>query len=588
MLKQLWPFLWSKDLSQLRIRFFFSFVCLILSKIALIMVPFLFKAIVDTLVDQQYKSVFVVPISLIIIYALARLLNSLFSELKDALFVRITQRSMREAGLKVFKHLHQLDLAFHLERQTGGLNRVIERGIKGIEKILTFLSFNIMPTLFEIMIVTLLLWLHYDYRFAWITLIAIASYIFFTIKMTQWRIQFVRAMNQRENEAQTKAIDSLLNFETVKYFNNEDHEAHRFDDSLKEYEKAAVQHKLSLAYLNIGQATIITTTLGGIMLLASYGIQEGSKTIGDLVAVNAFLIQLYVPLFNLGFSYREIKLSLVNMESMFELLSHTSRTPDKEKAKEFVFKEGRVVFEHVSFSYQIERSILQDISFTIEPGKTLAIVGASGSGKTTIGRLLFRFFDVKEGKIIIDGQDIRDITQSSLRRVIGVVPQDTVLFNESILYNIAYGNPSSSFDDIVEASKLAHIYDFIVKLPRGYETVVGERGLKLSGGEKQRVSIARALLKKPKIFLFDEATSSLDTHTEKIIQENLKTLSQNHTTLIIAHRLSTITHADEIIVLDHGQILEKGRHQELLEKKGYYATLWKKQLHKRTSSKVLL
>lgn len=588
MLKQLWSFLWSKDLSQLRIRFFFSFICLILSKIALIMVPFLFKAIIDTLVDQQYKSVFVVPISLIVIYSLARLLNSFFSELKDALFVHITQRSTRKAGLKVFKHLHQLDLSFHLERQTGGLNRVIERGIKGIEKILGFLSFNIIPTLFEIMIVTLLLWLHYDYRFAWITLIAIASYIFFTIMMTQWRIQFVRDMNQKENEAQTKAIDSLLNFETVKYFNNEDHEIHRFDDSLKEYEKTAVQNKLSLSYLNIGQATIITTTLGGIMLLASYGIQEGSKTIGDLVAVNALLIQLYIPLFNLGFSYREIKLSLVNMESMFELLSHTSRTPDKKKAKEFVFKEGRVVFDHVFFSYQIERSILQDVSFTIEPGKTLAIVGASGSGKTTIARLLFRFFDVNDGKISIDGQDIRDVTQFSLRKVISVVPQDTVLFNESILYNIAYGNPTSSFDEIVEVSKLAHIYDFIVKLPRGYETIVGERGLKLSGGEKQRVALARAFLKKPKIFLFDEASSSLDTHTEKIIQENLKTLSQNHTTLIVAHRLSTITHADEIIVLDHGQIIEKGRHQELLEKKGYYVTLWKKQLHKRTSSKALL
>ena len=557
-----------------KLRLILALSALVLSKVAVLYVPIIFKYAIDFLNNPTNVAV---PVGLMILYGCMRLVSSAFSEIRDATFAKVAQRSLRQVCLKIFDHLHHLSLRFHLERQTGGLTRAIERGTKSIETLLTFLSFNILPIIAEIILVSTFLWFMYDFYFAIVTLLTMAAYIVFTLKLSEWRTSYVRKMNENDSESQTKAIDSLLNYETVKYFNNEDHEKERFDQSLRLYEKAAVQSKISLSYLNIGQVFIISVGLIVVMILASQQVIQKTMTVGDLVAVNTFLIQLYIPLFNLGFAYREIKLALVNLESMFSVMEEPEEIKDATNAQPINISEGEIRFENVSFSYQENRSILKNISFTIPPGKTLAIVGSSGAGKSTLSRLLFRFYDVIKGKILIDGQDIRAVSQQSLRRSIGIVPQDTVLFNDTIGYNILYGRIDATTLEIVEAAKQARIHDFIESLPEGYDTRVGERGLKLSGGEKQRVAIARTLLKRPKIFLFDEATSALDTRTEKEIQANLREISKNKTTLIIAHRLSTIIDADEIIVLEKGKIVERGNHQTLLKEDGMYTAMWKRQ-----------
>ena len=561
-----------------KLRLVLALSALVLSKVAVLYVPIIFKYAIDFLNNPTNAAV---PVGLMVLYGFMRLISSTFSEIRDATFAKVAQRSLRQVGLKIFDHLHHLSLRFHLERQTGGLTRAIERGTKSIETLLTFLSFSILPIIAEILLVSTFLWIMYDFYFAIITLLTMAIYIIFTLKLSEWRISYVRKMNENDSQSQTKAIDSLLNYETVKYFNNEYHEKERFDQSLRLYEKAAVQSKISLSYLNIGQVFIISVGLIAVMILASQQVIQKTMTVGDLVAVNTFLIQLYIPLFNLGFAYREIKLALVNLESMFSVMEEPEEIKDVPDAKPINVSGGEICFENVSFSYQENRSILKDISFTIPAGKTLAVVGSSGAGKSTISRILFRFYDVIKGKILIDGQDIKSVTQQSLRRSIGIVPQDTVLFNDTIGYNILYGRMDATKAEIVEAAKQAKIHDFIESLPEGYDTTVGERGLKLSGGEKQRVAIARTLLKRPKIFLFDEATSALDTRTEKEIQENLREISKNKTTLIIAHRLSTIIDADEIIVLEKGKIVEKGNHQTLLKENGTYAAMWKRQQDKK-------
>jgi ATP-binding cassette subfamily B protein len=572
----IWPYLWPKGHLGLKCRFLLAILALILAKVATLLTPLFFKEAVNQL-SIQNDLLYTIPIGMILAYGLARLLSSFFTEIRDAIFATVGQQAVRDIGLKVFEHLHNLGLRFHLERQTGGLSRAIERGTKGIEGLLQFLTFNIVPTCVEIIMVSVLLWQLYDYRYAVLTLLTMLSYITFTLVVTEWRIRFVREMNETDSDASTKSVDSLLNFETVKYFNNEHHEAQRFDVALKGYQRAAVKSKLSLSFLNMGQAIIISAGLIWIMTLAALEIKEQTLTVGDFVALNTYLIQLYIPLFMLGFAYREVKIAMVNLESMFSLLHIPPEVMDKIDAHPLHFESGEIVFDRVSFHYHPSRPILHNIDFHVPAGKTVAIVGASGAGKSTISRLLFRFYDVTDGKILIDGQDIRTVTQDSLRKLIGIVPQDTVLFNDTIEYNIAYGRPSAPREEIIQASKNAQIHRFIESLPEGYQTRVGERGLKLSGGEKQRVAIARTLLKKPKIFLFDEATSALDTRTERQIQASLKQLSAHHTTMIIAHRLSTIVDADQILVLDQGEIVERGTHHELLEKQGLYATMWQRQ-----------
>jgi ATP-binding cassette, subfamily B, heavy metal transporter len=575
-LGKLLPYLWPRTLPKVKARVTLALISLMVAKGATLLVPLLFKSAVDSLAIPN-NAIVALPVVIILSYGIARLASALFSELRDGIFASIVQRAMRQAGLSVFNHLHRLGLRFHLDRQTGGLSRVIERGIKGIETLLQFLTFNIIPTIVEILLVAAVLWLLYDYRFSLVTLAAMILYVIFTLWVTEWRISFVRTMNTTDSEAHTKAIDSLLNFETVKYFGNEDHEAKRFDSALKQYEAAAVKSKLSLSFLNIGQAVIISTALVAVMLMAGSAVISSSMTVGDFAAVNTYLLQLYIPLFTLGFAYREVKLSLVSMESMFDLLNVPEEVQDLQGAPNLHVKGGEIIFDNVSFSYMADRPILKNITFRVPAGKILAIVGASGAGKSTVGRLLFRFYDVTNGRITIDGLDIRTVTQQSLRHSIGVVPQDTVLFNDTIGYNIQYGNPSATQSELEDAARQAHIHTFIMSLPEGYQTRVGERGLKLSGGEKQRVAIARTLLKKPRIFLFDEATSALDTHTEKQIQTNLEEVSANHTTIIIAHRLSTIIHAYEIVVLEQGEIVERGTHTKLLEKEGVYAKMWQRQ-----------
>ncbi len=571
--RRLTPYLWPQSMPEAKLRLVIATTALILSKVSLLGIPLLFKYTVDILARHPLT----IPYGLIVGYAFLRLTSSLFSEIRDTVFAQVTQRTLRQVGLKVFEHLHNLSLQFHLGRQTGGVSRIIERGTKSIETLMTFLTFSILPTLAEIVLVGSVLWWFYDVRFMAITCVTMTAYIFYTLKLTEWRIGYVRTMNASDNQAQTKAIDSLLNYETVKYFGNEDHEKKRFDTALCHYEKAAIQSKISLSYLNVGQATIMSLGLMAVMILASRGVLNNTMTTGDLVAVNVFLIQLYIPLFNLGFAYREIKLSMVNLEEMFQLLDEPEDIKDRIDAHPLSFKGGNIVFNKVYFAYHPERPILKNISFKVPAGKTLAIVGTSGAGKSTISRLLFRFYDIMDGCILIDNQDIRTVTQESLRACIGIVPQDTVLFNDTIYYNIAYGRPQETQSEVEEAARQAKIHDFILSLPEGYQTRVGERGLKLSGGEKQRVSIARMLLKKPQIFIFDEATSALDSRTEKEIHENLRRLSHHHTTVIIAHRLSTVVDADHILVLGHGQIVEEGSHHTLLKLNGVYAKMWQRQ-----------
>jgi len=574
-LRTLLPYLWPANL-ELRARVVIAIILLIGAKLTNVYVPILYKQAVDIFGESGAIAI-VVPIGLLVSYGLLRVLTIAFGEMRDAIFAKVAERAIRTISLNVFSHLHRLSLRFHLDRRTGGLSRAIERGVKGIEFLLTFMLFNILPTLVEVVLVCAILWALYGISYAAVTFVTIATYIAFTLGITEWRIKFRRQMNQKDSEAHTKAIDSLLNYETVKYFGNEQHEAVRFDDSRRHYETAAVKSKTSLAFLNIGQGAIISTGLTGIMIMAGYEVAAGTMTIGDFVLVNTYLIQLYIPLNFLGFVYREIKQSLTDMEAMFELMDEFEEVRDDPDAKELDVTEGRISFEGVRFAYDERRVVLDDVSFEVPPGETVAIVGASGAGKSTISRILFRFYDLSEGSVQIDGQDIRKVTQKSLRASIGIVPQDTVMFNDSVCYNIAYGRPGASRDEVEEAARLAHIHDFITAMPDGYMTMVGERGLKLSGGEKQRVAIARTILKDPKILLFDEATSALDSKTEKEIQANLREVSRDRSTLVIAHRLSTIVDADQILVLEGGRIVERGRHQDLLVADGKYAEMWHRQ-----------
>lgn len=574
-IRTLLPYLWQRSF-EMRGRVVLAMMLLVLAKVANVYVPILYKQAIDILGANQATLV-VVPIAILIAYGILRIATVAFGELRDAVFAKVAERAIRTVSLRVFEHLHRLSLSFHLERRTGGLSRAIERGVKGIEFLLTFMLFNILPTLVEIVMVCGILWWLYGVEYAAITFVTISAFIAFTLTVTEWRLKFRRRMNQQDSQAHTKAIDSLLNYETVKYFGNEAHEAQRFDESRRRYEEAAVQSKTSLSLLNIGQGAIIAIGLTGITIKAGYEVAAGTMTIGDFVLVNTYLIQLYIPLNFLGFVYREIKQSLTDMEAMFELMHVYPDIEDKPGAKPLDVRDGEIKFDNVRFSYDARRNILDNVSFVVPPGQTVAIVGASGAGKSTVSRILFRFYDIEGGSVRIDGQDISEVEQQSLRAAIGIVPQDTVMFNDSIFYNIAYGNPGASRAEIEEAARLAHIHEFIHALPDGYETQVGERGLKLSGGEKQRVAIARTILKNPRIMLFDEATSALDSGTEKEIQDNLKEVSRDRSTLVIAHRLSTIVDSDQILVLDNGRIAERGRHAELLERDGKYADMWHRQ-----------
>jgi len=567
------PHLWPAGRPGLRARVIVALTLLAAAKVINVAVPFLYKAAIDAL-DGKQGVLLALPVLAILAYGGARVAAQALGELRDAVFAKVAQAAVRSIGLSIFRHLHALSLRFHLERQTGGLSRAIERGTAGIQFVLAFTLFNILPTLLEIGLVCGILLVRYNAGFALITFATIFGYIGYTMSVTEWRTKHRREMNQRDQEANTRAIDSLLNYETVKYFGNEEHEANRYDRALARYEQAAVKNQTSLSALNIGQGAIIAAGLISVMLLAGRGVVRGELTLGDFVLVNTFLIQLYLPLNFLGFVYREMKQSLTDMERMFTLLDVAQEVRDVPGAAMLSAGPGEVRFEGVSFGYDQRRPILDNVSFVLPAGRTLAIVGPSGAGKSTIARLLFRFYDPTGGRIQIDGQDIARVTQSSLRAAIGVVPQDTVLFNDSIRYNIRYGRPGASDAEVEAAARLARIDGFVAALPDGWETRVGERGLKLSGGEKQRVAIARTILKAPRILLFDEATSALDTGTEQEIQASLAEVSANRTTLIIAHRLSTVVGADEIVVLQAGRVAERGNHRELLAKGGLYSQMW--------------
>jgi ATP-binding cassette subfamily B protein len=547
------------------------------AKLATVYVPILYKRAVDALAPEAVGAAIIVPVALIVAYGVVRVASAAFSELRDALFARVGQRAIRKVALETFHHLHRLSLRFHLDRRTGGVARAIERGTSGIEFLLSFMLFSILPTLLEIGLVCAVLWSMYSASFAVVTLITLVAYVAFTIMVTEWRTRFVREMNDLDTEASARVVDALLNYETVKYFGNEEYEANRFDRKLQSYERAAVRTKTTLSFLNIGQGLIIAVGVTILMVMAARGVAGGGLTIGDFVLVNTYLIQLYQPLNFLGFVYRQIKQSLVDMESMFSLLGQDVEVQDADGALPLQVARGEVRFRDVVFGYDPERTILQGISFAVPAGKRVAIVGPSGAGKSTISRLLFRYYDVGSGAVEIDGQDVRQVTQASLRAAIGIVPQDTVLFNDTIYHNIAYGRPSAPPSEVERAARLARIHDFVASLPEGYETRVGERGLKLSGGEKQRVAIARTILKDPPILVLDEATSALDTRTEKEIQASLDEVARGRTTLVIAHRLSTVVDAEEIVVLDAGRIVERGRHAELLAREGVYADMWRRQ-----------
>lgn len=577
-LKTLVPYLWAY-----KWRVLFALICLISAKVANVGVPLVLKKLIDalTITPSHPATLLALPAGVLIAYGLLRLSTTIFTELREFFFAKVTQRAVRTIALKVFRHLHALSLRFHLNRQTGGITRDIERGTRGISSLVSYTLFSILPTLVEITLVIAYLMVQYDIWFSAITVVALTTYIGFTVVVTEWRTHFRRTMNELDSKANTKAIDSLLNYETVKYFGNEAYEAQRYDEGLKRFENAAVKSQTSLTLLNSGQSMIIATAVTLILWRATLGVIGGSMTLGDLVLVNAFMIQLYIPLNFLGVIYREIKQSLADMERMFVLLDQHREVADKPAAPALALADAgaqaELCFSHVDFSYESNRQILFDVDFTIAAGTTTAVVGHSGSGKSTLARLLFRFYDVHAGAISIDAQDIRSVSQTSLRKAIGIVPQDTVLFNDSIAYNIAYGRPGASHDEIVATARAAYIHDFILSLPEGYETPVGERGLKLSGGEKQRVAIARTLLKNPAILIFDEATSALDSKAEQAIQAQLKEIARNRTTLVIAHRLSTIADAQQILVMDHGRIIERGNHAQLLAARGAYAQMWERQ-----------
>jgi len=573
------PYIW-----EYRWRAALALVCLTAAKLANVGVPLVMKRIVDGL-DPRLAAL-AVPVALLATYGALRFSATMFAELRDVVFVRVTQRAIRRVALGVFRHLHALSLRFHLERQTGGMTRDIERGTRGISTLLSYLLFSIIPVLLEFSLVAAVLLGRFDWRFAAVTFGAVGLYLAFTVAITEWRMEIRRRANELDSRANTRAIDSLLNYETVKYFGNEEFEARRYDESLKKYESAAVQTEASLGALNIGQSLIIAAAVSGLMYLAAEGVVTGGFTLGDLVLVNGLLIQLYIPLNVLGMVYREIKQAMIDMDRMFRLLGEHREVADRPGAPELPPGPAMVEFRDVDFFYEKERQILFGVSFAIAAGQRVAVVGHSGSGKSTLARLLYRFYDVTGGGIFINGKDLREVRQSSLRAAIGIVPQDTVLFNDSIRYNIHYGRPEAGEAEVVEAARAAHIHDFIETLPEGYETRVGERGLKLSGGEKQRVAIARALLKRPRILIFDEATSALDSKSEKAIQAELERLSQGRTTLVIAHRLSTVRDADQILVLSHGRIAERGSHRELLALGGEYARMWELQQREEARAEV--
>jgi ATP-binding cassette subfamily B protein len=561
------PYLW-----EFKGRVALALAFLVTAKLANVGVPLVLKEVVDQL--DASRAVLVLPLALLVAYGVLRLSTTLFAELRDVVFVRVTQRAIRRIALTVFRHLHKLSLRFHLERQTGGVSRDIERGTRGISTLLSYMLFSIIPVLLEFGLVALVLFAKFDWRFVAITFAAVTLYLMFTFAITEWRMEIRRQANELDSRANTRAIDSLLNYETVKYFNNENYEAARYDENLQKYESAAVKNEASLGLLNIGQSCIIAIAVALLMILAAQGVVDKSLTLGDLVLINGLLIQLYIPLNFLGMVYREIKQALIDMDRMFRLLDENREIEDRPHAVALPAGSATIRFDRVDFDYDPKRRILHDVSFEVPAGSIVAVVGHSGSGKSTLSRLLYRFYDVSGGGILINGIDIRDLQQESLRAAIGIVPQDTVLFNDDIRYNIHYGRPEATSEEVIEAARAAHIHDFIASLPDGYEARVGERGLKLSGGEKQRVAIARAILKNPQIMIFDEATSALDSKTEQAIQAELDQVAQGRTTLVIAHRLSTVKDADQILVMDQGRIAERGTHQELLERGGAYAQMW--------------
>jgi ATP-binding cassette, subfamily B, heavy metal transporter len=589
--RSLLPYLWPQGDKGARVRVVVAMGLLLLAKLATVAVPVVYGRIVDALAPKDATALLAIPTALVIGYGLLRVGSAAFGELRDALFAKVQQRSVRIAARRTFQHLHALSLRFHLDRQTGALARAIDRGSQGIQSVLRLAVFNVVPTIIELLLVTAIIWRLFDWRFAAITFAAVVSYACFTMIFAAWRARARRAMNDTDNDASTKALDSLLNYETVKYFGNEPHEVARYDSALARYERAAVRVQVSLNFLNIGQACIIACGLTLIMLMAASGVHNGTMTVGQFVLVNTYLMQLYQPLGFLGVVYMTIKQGLVDMEQMFRLLEVDREIADRPGAKALAAHlsdgpAGELRFQRVRFGYRPDREILKGIDFAVPAGHKLAIVGPTGAGKSTISRLLFRFYDVTEGRILIDGQDIRDVTQESLRAAIGVVPQDTVLFNDTIHYNIAYGRVGATQDEIERAARLAQVHDFIMSLPEGYDTRVGERGLKLSGGEKQRVAIARTILKDPRILILDEATSALDTRTEQDIQAALRAVARHRTTLVIAHRLSTVVDADEIIVLQDGSVAERGRHTALLARDGLYARMWALQAEQETEPEI--
>jgi ABC-type transport system involved in Fe-S cluster assembly fused permease/ATPase subunit len=584
-LRRLWPYMWPPGRVDLKARVVIALFLLVMAKVITVLVPYTYKWAVDSLTDPASFAqgvppwlVFAaVPVALVVAYALGRVLAMGFQQLRDAVFANVAQHAVRGLANRTFQHLHALSLRFHLERRTGGLNRVIERGVKGVEIIIRWALLSTVPTILEFILVAVVIWLQFSVSYLGVLLTMMVIYLWFTVKITEWRMGIRREMNDSDTEANAKAVDSLLNFETVKYFNNETMESRRFDRSMAGYESAAIKTQTSLAWMNIGQSVIFTIGMMVCMLMAAQEVTEGTMSIGGFVMINAMLIQLYMPLNFIGTVYREIKQGLIDLEAMFKVLDQAPEVVDRPGAGAIDIGEGAIRFQDVEFSYEANRKILKGISFHVPAGRTVAVVGPSGAGKSTLSRILFRFYDIQSGSVTIDGQDVREVNQTSLRRQIGIVPQDTVLFNDTIAYNIRYGRIDASDEEVREAARMAQIDGFIESLPEGFDTMVGERGLKLSGGEKQRVAIARTILKAPPILVLDEATSALDTHTEKEIQSALNTVSEGRTTIVIAHRLSTVVSADEILVLVKGEIVERGGHDSLMAQEGVYASMWNRQ-----------